>query len=116
MRVGPHNLADILGSNHNVVFHRTKGPLDTNLRPIVIHGDGSKSETKPSIPSFFSCQRVEIPSPASDPSLTLEATTRSHDSSNQESNAVFLFTPEATQKSASSTASSILIHMKGIER
>ena len=46
--VGPHNLADILGSNHNIVFHRTKGPLDTNLRPIVIQGDGStiRNETE----------------------------------------------------------------------
>ena len=45
---GPHNLADILGSNHNIVFHRTEGPLDTNLRPIVIEGDGStiRNETE----------------------------------------------------------------------
>jgi len=46
--VGPHNLADVLGDNHNIVFHRTKGPLDANLRPIVIQGDGStiRNETE----------------------------------------------------------------------
>lgn len=46
--VGPHNLADILGSNHNIILHRTKGPLDTNLRPIVIQGDDStiRNETE----------------------------------------------------------------------
>jgi hypothetical protein len=38
---GPHNLVDLLGSNHNIVFHRTSGPIDTDLRPIVISGDDS---------------------------------------------------------------------------
>lgn len=38
---GPHNLVDLLGSNHNIVFHRTPGPIDTDLRPIVISGDNS---------------------------------------------------------------------------
>ncbi len=36
--VGSHNIADILGNNHNIVFHRTKGPIDTTLRPIVVKG------------------------------------------------------------------------------
>ncbi|WP_197355324.1 right-handed parallel beta-helix repeat-containing protein [Aureliella helgolandensis] len=39
--MGSHNLADILGNNHNIVFHRAEGPLDTNLRSIVIEGNGS---------------------------------------------------------------------------
>jgi hypothetical protein len=39
--VGPHNLADILGDNHTIVFHRSEGPLDTDLRPIVVSGDNS---------------------------------------------------------------------------
>lgn len=39
--VGPHNLADVQGNNHNIVFHRTDGPIDTNLRPIVVTGKGS---------------------------------------------------------------------------
>tara|TARA_R110001592_G_scaffold757_1_gene4055 strand:- start:2058 stop:3608 length:1551 start_codon:yes stop_codon:yes gene_type:complete len=38
---GPHNLVDVLGSKHNIVFHRTPGPIDTDLRPIVITGDDS---------------------------------------------------------------------------
>ncbi|QEG40910.1 right-handed parallel beta-helix repeat-containing protein [Roseimaritima ulvae] len=47
-RVGPHNLADVLGNNHNIVFHRTPGPLDTDLRPIVVTGEGStiRNETE----------------------------------------------------------------------
>lgn len=46
--VGPHNLADILGSHHNIVFHRSQGPLDSNLRPIVIAGSDStiRNETE----------------------------------------------------------------------
>lgn len=46
--VGPHNLADILGSDHDIVFHRTPGPLDTQLRPIVIEADNStiRNETE----------------------------------------------------------------------
>lgn len=45
---GPHNVADILGDNHNIVFHRTEGPLATNLRPIVVEGDYStiRNETE----------------------------------------------------------------------
>lgn len=46
--MGPHNLVDILGSKHNIVLHRTEGPLDTDLRPIVVAGDGStiRNETE----------------------------------------------------------------------
>ncbi|WP_302118231.1 hypothetical protein [Allorhodopirellula heiligendammensis] len=46
--VGPHHVADILGNNHNIVFHRTEGPLDVNLRPIVVVGSGStiRNETE----------------------------------------------------------------------
>ncbi|ALJ04716.1 hypothetical protein APS56_06030 [Pseudalgibacter alginicilyticus] len=46
--VGPHNVADILGSNHNIVFHRTKGPIDTDLRPIVVKDNNStiRNETE----------------------------------------------------------------------
>jgi hypothetical protein len=40
--VGPHNLADILGNDHTIVFHRADGPLDTEeTRVIVISGDNS---------------------------------------------------------------------------
>lgn len=39
--VGAHNLADVLGNNHKLVFHRTPGPLDPNTRPIVVTGDNS---------------------------------------------------------------------------
>lgn len=38
---GPHNIADIEGNSHTIVFHRTPGPLDPNLRPIVVKGDNS---------------------------------------------------------------------------
>ena len=46
--VGSHNVADILGDNHRIVFHRTDGPLATELRPIVIEGDNStiRNETE----------------------------------------------------------------------
>lgn len=46
--VGPHNVADILGSKHHIVFHRSEGPLDTNLRSIVIEDDDSiiRNETE----------------------------------------------------------------------
>jgi len=39
--IGPHHVADILGSNHTIVFHRSEGPIDTDLRPIVVAGDNS---------------------------------------------------------------------------
>ena len=46
--VGSHNVADILGSNHNIVFHRLEGPIDTNLRPIIVKDDNStiRNETE----------------------------------------------------------------------
>ena len=46
--IGPHNVADVLGNNHNIVFHRTEGPLDTHLRPIVVEGGDStiRNETE----------------------------------------------------------------------
>jgi len=46
--VGPHNLADVQGDNHNIVFRRSDGPIDTNLRPIVVSGDDStiRNETE----------------------------------------------------------------------
>lgn len=46
--VGPHNLADVQGNNHKIVFHRADGPLDTNLRSIVVTGKGStiRNETE----------------------------------------------------------------------
>lgn len=39
--IGPHNLADILGNDHNITFHRTPGPFDTTTRAIVISGNNS---------------------------------------------------------------------------
>ncbi|WP_139955790.1 carbohydrate-binding protein [Flavicella sediminum] len=40
--VGPHNLADILGNDHHIIFHRADGPLDTEeTRVIVVSGDNS---------------------------------------------------------------------------
>lgn len=39
--VGPHNLADVLGNNHKIVFHRSPGPIDTKLRQIVVTGKNS---------------------------------------------------------------------------
>ncbi|MDF7798187.1 right-handed parallel beta-helix repeat-containing protein [Pontiellaceae bacterium B1224] len=46
--VGPHNLADVQGNNHTIVFHRTDGPIDTDVRPIVVTGKGStiRNETE----------------------------------------------------------------------
>ncbi|XMO85383.1 carbohydrate-binding protein [Algibacter sp. AS12] len=38
---GPHNLMDLTGSNHTIVFHRTEGPIDTTDRAIVITGNNS---------------------------------------------------------------------------
>ncbi|MFB9057304.1 carbohydrate-binding protein [Mariniflexile ostreae] len=40
--IGPHNLADVQGNGHNIVFHRTDGPLDTSeTRAIVVSGNNS---------------------------------------------------------------------------
>ncbi|MCH6259535.1 hypothetical protein MLD52_23465, partial [Puniceicoccaceae bacterium K14] len=46
--VGPHNLCDVLGNGHTIVFHRTEGPIDENLRPIVVTGSNStiRNETE----------------------------------------------------------------------
>lgn len=46
--IGPHNVADIQGSGHNIVFHRCDGPIDPNLRPIVVKDDNStiRNETE----------------------------------------------------------------------
>ena len=46
--VGPHHVADVLGSNHNIVFYRTEGPIDTSLRPIVVKDNNStiRNETE----------------------------------------------------------------------
>lgn len=39
---GPHNLADVLGNNHNLVFHRSPGPIDDQEeRAIVVEGNNS---------------------------------------------------------------------------
>jgi hypothetical protein len=45
---GPHNIADIQGNNHEIVFHRTPGSIDTTTRPIVVTGDNStiRNETE----------------------------------------------------------------------
>ena len=46
--VGPHNIADIRGNSHRIVFTRLPGPIDTNLRPIVISASNSmiRNETE----------------------------------------------------------------------
>ena len=46
--IGPHNVADILGNDHSIVFHRSAGPIDIDLRPIVVTGDHStiRNETE----------------------------------------------------------------------
>ena len=46
--VGPHNVADVQGDDHDIVFHRSDGPIDTDLRPIVVTGDDSniRNETE----------------------------------------------------------------------
>lgn len=46
--MGDHNIADIKGNGHIIVFHRSKGPIDTDLRPIVVTGNDStiRNETE----------------------------------------------------------------------
>lgn len=39
--IGPHNLVDVQGSGHNIIFHRTEGPIDTEERAIVVTGNNS---------------------------------------------------------------------------
>ena len=61
--VGSHNLVDVLGNNHNIVFHRTPGPVDSDEeRAIVITGDNSTiiNETEYTIVLESSAGRNEI--------------------------------------------------------
>lgn len=47
--IGAHNIADILGNDHNIVFHRAPGPEDTQeQRAIVVSGNNStiRNETE----------------------------------------------------------------------
>ncbi|GAB5405204.1 MAG: hypothetical protein Aurels2KO_34350 [Aureliella sp.] len=62
--VGPHNLADILGNDHNIVFHRSAGPIDKAARPIVVYGNGStiRNETEYPIILQASASRNKITS------------------------------------------------------
>lgn len=45
---GSHNIANIQGGDHKIVFHRAPGPLDTTTRAIVVTGSGSniRNETE----------------------------------------------------------------------
>ncbi|MDO7171609.1 carbohydrate-binding protein [Mariniflexile sp. AS56] len=38
---GPHNIVDVLGNSHKIVFHRTPGPIDETNRAIVVTGNNS---------------------------------------------------------------------------
>ncbi|MFC1766811.1 protein-transmembrane prediction, partial [Planctomycetota bacterium] len=46
--MGPHNIADVQGNNHQIVFHRAPGPLDGEERAIVVTGNHStiRNETE----------------------------------------------------------------------
>lgn len=46
--MGDHNIADIQGDNHTIIFHRTQGPRDTTTRSIIVTGDNStiRNETE----------------------------------------------------------------------
>jgi len=46
--MGDHNIADIQGDNHTIVFHRAPGPRDTTTRLIVVTGNDStiRNETE----------------------------------------------------------------------
>ena len=47
--VGSHNIADIIGNNHDIVFHRADGPQDTEeTKVIVVSGNNSaiRNETE----------------------------------------------------------------------
>ena len=46
--MGNHNIADIQGDNHTIVFHRTPGPHDRTTRAIVVTGNNSsiRNETE----------------------------------------------------------------------
>lgn len=49
--LGDHNIADIQGDNHTIVFHRAHGPVDKTTRAIVVTGNNStiRNETEYSI-------------------------------------------------------------------
>ncbi len=49
--MGDHNIADIQGNNHTIVYRRGPGPIDKTTRPIVVTGDDStiRNETEYSI-------------------------------------------------------------------
>ena len=49
--MGDHNIADIQGNGHTIVFRRSPGPLDKTSRPIVVTGNNSniRNETEYSI-------------------------------------------------------------------
>lgn len=49
--MGDHNIADIQGDNHTIVFRRTPGPYDKTTRAIVVTGNNStiRNETEYSI-------------------------------------------------------------------
>ncbi len=46
--MGDHNIADIQGNNHTIVFRRAPGPIDKTTRPIVVTGSDStiRNETE----------------------------------------------------------------------
>lgn len=46
--MGDHNIADIQGNNHTIVFRRAPGPRDRTTRPIVVTGNNStiRNETE----------------------------------------------------------------------
>ena len=46
--MGDHNIADIQGDNHTIVFYRVPGPRDTTNRAIVVTGNNStiRNETE----------------------------------------------------------------------
>lgn len=39
--MGPHNIMDLQGSNHNIIFRRNPGPIDETDRAIVVTGNNS---------------------------------------------------------------------------
>ena len=49
--MGDHNIADVQGDGHTIVFRRAPGPIDTTTRPIVVTGSNStiRNETEYSI-------------------------------------------------------------------
>ena len=49
--MGDHNIANIQGNNHTIVFRRAPGPIDKTTRPILVTGDNStiRNETEYSI-------------------------------------------------------------------